>query len=677
MRASVLRLLQGVWRLVAAFVGDVSYAALNAYLIRVNTYMKFRDVISERWPFVQLRRKGPCAAMIRAGSLDEPMTVSQLARSIDGRRTLLISESKESIAALTESLSRVISFSAAVFRSPYSSERRKNKDIRCIRTDVIPVYSEMDAEAISASITSADIMLDCLADDLAIPLNIPIWPHIEDSLEDKLYANARRYYASRHLFEDGYRCLLIHLESLTRDTLRSVLAAAPDYQEIFLVCDDDASGQKKLRHWRRYIEEDSSGIPRARILQSKVRECPPLTAGDALILAAGDDNYFVTVTALAGEISKRRPVSVWSATAKFVRGPLQELNNVSCHDIDLTPTVGTGTTDLNDSIEASARLLPFRRSFQSLMKRTFEEWVLEQPRKVAEVYMAALSRFKANRPRYVVACSGRDIFVRAIVEAAKELGIPTMDVQAVLLTDYKRLRRPITDWVSVMETMSRDLMAEHFCFPTNRILVSGSPRNDAMLVGTRRTSKAFTGSVLLATQPVEKKQTLEIVKSLIGSISKVDGATLSIKLHPRDGEGEVEYWRGVIRSLDGGRFCRVLPLKTKLSDAVSQADLVAMQFSNSGLESGILGCDVLSIALNGRFPLDFSSQGLAFAARFPEEISHQVVKYLTDESFRGAVTAARERFLELNPQLIANESASTIANHLEAISGRCVAPALP
>jgi hypothetical protein len=394
-----------------------------------------------------------------------------------------------------------------------------------------------------------------------------------------------------------------------------------------------------------------------------------LAEGSGLILSAGDPNYTRTVEAIAAEASAARPVTVWSVSGDLSLDLTDRFPSISVSHItaSFSERVAVSPKLRRKVISALAKVSndPLTRE---LLARQFLSWVENRLPMLLGLWNAFSEEFRRARPAYLLASTGRHPVCRLAITAAKNEGIPTVDVQVVLLSDYKRLKSPIADWASVMETMSKHLFTDHFKFPEDRILVAGSARIDAMRKDQVSTRRTFGKSVLYLNQPLDTRLTNGTVEHLIKAVRATPGATLTIKLHPRDGVQTLKRFAALIARQRASDVCSIAPPETTLPEAVETADLVATYFSNAGLEAAVLGRDVLAIAMHGHFPLNLSREGLALGASNPEEIGHQTTQYLTDEHFRERTTAARMKFLGENEQLLKPSAAKRIVSFLEKIT---------
>ncbi|MBK9077978.1 MAG: hypothetical protein IPL91_02055 [Hyphomicrobium sp.] len=560
--------------------------------------------------------------------------------------------------------------------------RSRHGEVVSIGIDIAAPYSRMDMMAVETAIATSARYIEVGWKSLDLPISSSsIKKHMLLSLEDDLFSTARSFAIADTLLNRQPDCVLIHVNSLRALTMKSILARVDALKTtIWLVADDPVGGAIVFQKWRKGLAKHGevtfrnwSKRPVKRIISAPSPDhapaphwkAPALSENCGLIIATGDSNYTTVVEAIAREMSAFRPVCVWTLYGTFTPEHAEGLPNVSVAPIELP----LGRAPL----EQCGPRIHDHEEPDKVLREALEEqcsvWRARKAPMLAGLFEAILDEFERNPPAYVVVSSGRSPIARLVIEAARCCGILTMDVQAVILSDYARIKRPATDWVAVMGTISLHLLAGHFKFPKSKILVAGSARIDSMLKAGALSDKAFTKTVLFASQPLDSVLTGAAAEHLIKAVGAVDGASLNIRLHPREGDDAIDRYEALIARAGAGNYCAISPKEESLRDSVEKADLVATFFSNVGLEAAILNRDVLAIALDGHFPVDLSKDGLALRARNPDELDDQVTQYLTDPAFRAVTRDSRLAFLKVNQQFVQGKSARRIVEHMESLAG--------
>jgi hypothetical protein len=636
--------------------------------------------------FSRIREEGsgglPCAIEIDRNTPFAYWTIRQRVRTahtlaglVNDEPVLLVSNSAQSVLPLIEFLGRASRLLVLLWRQPtddevaFSLSSSARISFLHFATDVAAPYTVMDIQAVEAAGKSAATVLRALWGDYSDSLSPAfdsVLPHLEIALEDEIYSAIKPALAAEKLFAERPTRLFLDVDALRLQTFLafSDVRSLPQGVRTFLCTRDADVGYSVFRQWTvgqfasyDWIERASHNVYDVEV--ADFIEPPGVAEGELLIVAAGDRNYTDTVHAIACEASANRAVRVWSI-AKTYDG----VDPVAPQNTSISMISGPQPWK---PVSAEDRISYFASYVQKVLPNDYmsevayecavgacARHIVHRLPVLAGRFAAFIKAFAAGRPESLVVCNGRAPIARMVVEAARAFGVQSIDVQAVLLSDYKRVKKPVTDFVAVMETMSAHLMTDHFGIPENRVLVVGSARID----------RSRSRTVMLATQPLDTSLSVAAAEHVISTVKNIPGARLIIKLHPRESALIRKRYENLVTRLMAEECCEIV-LEVPIAQVIARADIVVTFFSNVGLEAAVLGKDVLTLALDGEYPMNFHRHGLAMAASTPEEIDGQLTRYLTDNAFRADITAQRHAFLAGNSQLYSGNTGKRLCSYIE------------
>lgn len=646
---------------------------------------------------------------------------SAISKEIDGKDVVIVSESPSNVMPLVKLASKASSTEVLISREPIEEELRAEsiESLHFLRygVDIAAPYTLLDVRAATMAMEHAEKLVNVMFARLSThsdALRAEIKEHLALSLEDSLYSLFRRHLASVQLVRGTNSVFLVQTNGIRLATLMGVYSAAREVgADVYLCASRSPSSSKnfiKLLERLGELVDIQPGMQSSfgaslsalfsRLLSTYPRRRragqgkeplriaelpnvggPSLAAGDALILAAGDRNYSDTVHAVSKVAAGSRAVQVWSIGDSYdpaVHGVLDGVAVERIRSAKLEANLNKKTE--GEALEFAKVNLPPKALLDPetaiLTSAGFALWFTNTLPFLCDWYKAARQRMTTARPAYLIACNGRNPLSRLAIQAAKVHDIPTLDVQAVLLSDYVRIKKPITDYVSVLESMSQDLMQHHFGLGKDRIFRSGSPRIQSLLGGAvealdlksshQPPAGPHSKTVLLATQPLDSTLSMDAAQHVLNTVARIPGARLLIRLHPREGVATRRRYAELIARKGASEYCELLP-KGPLIEALEKAVVVVTFFSNVGLEAALLGKDILALALDGHFPMDFRRGGMAMAANTPDEIDAVLQAYLNDAEYREKVRRDRLRFLESNEQLFRGNPGERIVDAMETI----------
>lgn len=293
------------------------------------------------------------------------------------------------------------------------------------------------------------------------------------------------------------------------------------------------------------------------------------------------------------------------------------------------------------------------QSFRDTFLRQFP-WTMRSFLEVARV----LDR---EKPDVLVLYAESSGLGRAAVAAARAHGVPSVAVQHGImypqyyshehapdeLDELERNPVPIPTRTAVFGELAKELLVQRGNYPEERIVVTGSPKFDALVQGasaydpaaTRRELGVPEGSrfLVLATR---WSAVSPVFEELVRATESFPGVFLFVK--PHQAESPRPYLE-VVERHSAGRT-RILPTETNLLELLFASDGLITVDSFASSEALVLGRPVLVLNLPGNLgPL--VDRGVALGVRRGESIAKALEALLFDVRTSRALEAKREEYI--------------------------------
>jgi UDP-N-acetylglucosamine 2-epimerase len=247
---------------------------------------------------------------------------------------------------------------------------------------------------------------------------------------------------------------------------------------------------------------------------------------------------------------------------------------------------------------------------------------------------------------------------RAAVAAARARGIRTVAVQhGIMYPQYYSHEHapdelegdpvPIPSRTAVFGELARKLLIERGSYPEDRIVVTGSPKFDALVKGASGYDPAFTRRALgvpegarflvLATR---WSAVSPVFEELVRAVESLPGVLLLVK--PHQAESPTPY-REVALRLSAERT-RIVPAEKDLLELLFASDGLITVDSFASSEALVLGRPVLVLNLPGNLgPL--VDRGVALGVRRGESIAKALEALLFDAETARALETKRKEYI--------------------------------
>ena len=247
---------------------------------------------------------------------------------------------------------------------------------------------------------------------------------------------------------------------------------------------------------------------------------------------------------------------------------------------------------------------------------------------------------------------------RAAIAAARAHGVPSVAVQhGIMYPQYfshdhakDELERdpvPIPSRTAVFGELAKELLVKRGSYPEERIVVTGSPKFDALVdaasgydpSATRRALDVPEGARLLVLA-TRWSAVSPVFEELVRAIEGLRGVFLFVK--PHQAESPAPYEEVVLR-LSAERT-RILPVEKNLLELLFASDGLITVDSLASSEALVLGRPVLVLNLPGNLgPL--VDRGVALGVRRGESIAKALETLLFDSETARALEAKRKEYI--------------------------------
>ena len=304
-------------------------------------------------------------------------------------------------------------------------------------------------------------------------------------------------------------------------------------------------------------------------------------------------------------------------------------------------------------------------AFDDLSHEDLGRTLLHQVPWAARSLLEFDAAFRELDPRLVCLYAESSGLGRAAIESARAQKIRTLGVQhGILYPNYYSYERtdadvalgtPIADTTAMYGEDGARLLETTFRYPKGRVVATGSPRYDALLVEIRKANREERRTSLGAS-PVDRlivlasrytgirdthKASGPAFPGLLEAVGRIDGARLIVKPHPA--EPADAYDRDIAAAPLGDRV-RVIADRS-LTDILPAADLLVTVESLSATEAIVAGVPVVVL----RHPSNLREVvASGAAAGVPDGVDPRpaIESLLMDEGVKAAGRKSRDAFLD-------------------------------
>ena len=208
-------------------------------------------------------------------------------------------------------------------------------------------------------------------------------------------------------------------------------------------------------------------------------------------------------------------------------------------------------------------------------------------------------RLSLTKNAILLQCPGRFGNIRCVGHAFEKAGHPTIDVQALFVTEMARYRPPMAEHMTVIDSFSKDLYMDQWNIEKEKITPIGSIlldqdlnlalKSDAASLKKNLLSGIQKKVITYASQPLPEAEILEAIRALANYMKGQKDTHLCVKLHPAQNQYIQDSIQALLKDslrdhtsftvLKKPAFWQVMPFTDILISYFSNVCLMAPRFN--------------------------------------------------------------------------------------------------
>ncbi len=288
----------------------------------------------------------------------------------------------------------------------------------------------------------------------------------------------------------------------------------------------------------------------------------------------------------------------------------------------------------------------------------------------SQIAIGSLGFLERCRPIAVVTDYDRARLSSCLVLAARSLGIPTFSLQhGVMDRDAVGYVPVIADRMFCWGELHRRIMTEAGQDPAH-LAIGGCPRLTPELVAEPQKVRGRLSIdpshrvVMLGTSPIPPAQRKVLAECFCRALQELDGITGIVRLHPSE---SLEFYTDI-----AGKYPQVKFLdnvQVSLDESLVAADVVVVQNSGLGSDALVKRRLVVVVDVPGS-PLghgkDLVEKAGCPCVKSPQHLAQAIARLFADEEYRREKQAVVERYVQNFCAYYGADSASRIAEMVDA-----------
>ena len=259
-----------------------------------------------------------------------------------------------------------------------------------------------------------------------------------------------------------------------------------------------------------------------------------------------------------------------------------------------------------------------------------------------------LSRqFARQPPRFVASVPLGSPFGGIVVSAARAAGVPTVELQTLMIGTSDRDPMPVAERVGVLDDSQRDIFKMRFGVLPEQFIFAGHV--DIGQADDRDPRVAASRSIIFASQPLDDVScaALDIVAAACDALGDV---SLSVSPHPDETVADIARSRAILERWPRLRG-KILPAGGTHSALLDHAVLCTV-VSNVAIRAAQHGMPVLMVNPGVDMPVDFARLGIALTAETAEAAQTILDDFFAHGPRVQRLEATRAAYFQQNPQLL-------------------------
>jgi len=297
------------------------------------------------------------------------------------------------------------------------------------------------------------------------------------------------------------------------------------------------------------------------------------------------------------------------------------------------------------------------------------------------------------KPSTVLIENEMGYFQRAVITAARSIGVPTVALQhgEISLTNPAYVLRgedvcdksesptcmPIPDLTLVYGPRYKELLTVQSSFPPHRVIAVGNMQFDPLAgVDKHQAARGLRGELSIApeaklvlwttqTHSWDKNEIESAASAMVNALSGLSGTQLIVKQHPMETAGHKGLLENKLRPL--GSKAVFAPKERDIMTLISAADVVITKDSTTGLEALAAKKPLIVMNLSGlEDRVDYARKGAAIGVYRSEDLPAAINEALEGE---GILLDQRQRYENDYLLKLDGKAAQRVADIVESFSG--------
>ena len=248
------------------------------------------------------------------------------------------------------------------------------------------------------------------------------------------------------------------------------------------------------------------------------------------------------------------------------------------------------------------------------------------------LYRLMARHLKEVKNAQLLLLPGRHANIRCLARAFEAIGLPSLDVQVLLVSEMARYKPPMARRSVVIDSFARDRYVQEWGISSESIDLIGAINLDedikkALRLDRKANKKALLGiskgkTITFACQPMPDAEIMAAVEAISATLKPQKELHLCVKLHPSQSESLLDQINEYLMDKFKDKSRYTVLHAVAFAKVMSITDILVSYFSNVCLMAPSFNVPVITLPSSAPMPsLTFADMGLAVAAKTLDDFS--------------------------------------------------------
>lgn len=287
------------------------------------------------------------------------------------------------------------------------------------------------------------------------------------------------------------------------------------------------------------------------------------------------------------------------------------------------------------------------------------------------LYRLMVQKLKEVENAQLLLLPGRHGNIRCLARAFETVGLPSLDVQVLFVSEMSRYKPPMASRHVVIDSFARDRYMKDWGQSADSIDVIGAINLDedikkAHSFDREVNRRALLGSpkartVTFACQPLPDTEIMAAVQAISKALKPKNNLHLCVKLHPSQSESLLGHISEYLMEMFGDKSRYTVLRTVSFAKVMSVTDILVSYFSNVCLMAPAFNVPVITLPSSAPMPsLTLANMGLAVSAKTLDDFEVELDKVLSSVKSQDKRLPPHP-YLEKNPHMKTPESLNRLA----------------